>query len=906
VLVRRVLGRPAEAESLSENSEVQAETPHNLQLETLLSVRNKAKMRIAHRGANSFPNDSHPTEERPLKAYEVSGPETNSGVNAKKSRFALGIIRVSHSFRIKWDLFVMALALWNVFCVPFTLVFNPGFGDKPEVMAVNLLIDAIFIVDIVLNFRTSFYSATTGDEILSPALIAKNYLIGKFWIDALTAIPSEIVDRFYTSKSSEVSIRSVLALFGMLKLYRISRLNRIISYTRARSDVKLGIRIVQLVLFLFTYVHLLGCGWWVVARYDETWVPASGDSLVYEKDIGTIYWTAFYGAVTMLGGGELNPKTTLQLAFCSVMIICATFINAVMFGSMAVLLSNLNMRQTQFQETQNLVNTAMKNMRLPEGLQQRISDYLIYTEATMAGSKEFETFKALVSPSLYNEVLQCIYGQLIKDNPLVASNLSIRDYIIPKLTPLFCEPEEVFIRQYEEARSLFFLARGACQVLVSDELQRERSIGSLKPGSHFGEVGLLTTGVRTATVKSMNYCTLAVLDKEDFLVLLGQWPACKTILKRGMYQYHDRYKRFLLRMIRRIPQFKALNVRTEQELVYSLRLERVEEGDYLVRPGGVSERLWLLAEGELEVAFTLSDKDLNTRRAALYRVPIGALYQRHSEWNLNTAVVDSALKKFTDIYPIWGPGGLEGALHATELDSMDGKTLLGRNCVELELETLRIGSVLGHFSLLSSEPFSMQVRALSKVTCYVLEKSALQRLRKTCADLHEALCSFEAWSRNYTPYVDDYYAANDRDKEFQLEFNRHRGKYRFKGAVLRVIKDNRDRKVINTPVLAAMLGGAQVSRVRRASVMQERADNVFVHRLLMHTFKPETCQKLQIKHKQPKVESEVTRLVDHFDQQQSLIRELESTILALGKSLAAHPAQPLYSSAVFKPKRGEN
>lgn len=902
--MRRVLGRPKsplEAESPEENSQDQAEIPRNVQFETLLSLRNKAKRRISHRGANSFPTDPRPTEEQPLKAYEVSGPETNSGVTVK-SRFAVGIIRVSHSFRVKWDLFVMALALWNVFCVPFTLVFNPDFGKQPEVMALNLLIDAVFLVDIVLTFRTSFYSATTGDEILSPALIAKNYLIGKFWIDALTAIPSELVDSFYTSHSSEVSIRSILALFGMLKLYRVSRLNRIISYTRARSDVKLGIRIVQLVLFLFTYVHLLGCGWWVVARYDETWVPSSGDSLVYEKDIGTIYWTAFYGAVTMLGGGDLTPRSTLQLAYCSVMIICATFINAVMFGSMAVLLSNLNMRQTQFQETQNLVNTAMKNMRLPEGLQQRISDYLIYTEATMAGSKEFETFKALVSPSLYNEVLQCIYGQLIKDNPLVASDPSIRDYVIPKLTPLFCEPEEVLVRQHEEARSLFFLARGSCQVLVSDELQRERTVGSLKPGSHFGEVALLTTGIRTATVRSMNYCTLAILDRDDFGGLLGQWPACKTILKRRMFQYQDRYKRFLLRMIRRIPQFKALHVRTEQELLYCLRLERVEEGDYLVRPGTVPDRLWLLAEGELEASFTLSDKDLNSRRAALYRVPISARYQRKSEWNLSTAVVDSALKKFTDIYPIWGPVGLEGALHATELDSGEGKTLLGRNCVELELDTLRLGSILGHFSLFSSESFSIQVRALTKVTCYVLEKSAIQRLRRTCADLHEVLCNFEAWSRSYTPYVDDYYAANDSDKEFQLEFNRHRGKNRLKGAVLRVIKDNRDRKVINTPVLAAMLGGSQVSRVRRASVVQERADSAFVQGLLRHSFKPETCHKLQTKHKQPKVESEVTRLVDHFNEQQSLIRELESTIGALGRSLA----QPAYHTAVFKPRKTEN
>ena len=887
-LVRKVLGRPKaepEPQSPPSDDEEPAENQHNAQFEALLTLRNRAIRRLSHRSTTSpFAESHYPTEERPLKAYEVTGPESYSGVNSKKTHLAAGVIRVSHPFRIKWDLFVMLLALWNVFCVPYTLVFNPEFSKKPFIMAINLTIDVLFIIDIALNFRTSFYSAVTGDEILDKSLIAKNYLVGKFWIDALTAIPNELIDFFYMENSGEVSLRSILALFGLLKLNRIARLNRIINYMRARNDVKLGTRILQLVLFLFMYVHLLGCAWWVVAMYDGTWVPASGDRDVYQKDTWTLYWTAFYGAVTMLGGGEMNARTTLQLAFCSIVIICATFINAVMFGSMAVLLSNLNIRQTQFQETQNLVNTAMKNMRLPENLQQRISDYLIYTEATMAGSKEFETFKALVSPSLYNEVLQCIYGQLIKDNPIIISDPSIRDFILPKLRPLFCEPEEILLHQHEEARSLFFVARGACQVLVSDELQRQRAVATLKPGAHFGEVGLLTTGRRTASVRAMNYCTLAVLEKEDFLGLIGQFPACKLIFKREMFQYHDRYKRFLLRMIRRIPMFKSLNLRTEQELVYSLRLEVVEEGDYILRPGTTADRVWMLAEGDLEASFTLSDNDLNKRRSLLYRVPLTGRSVRKSEWNLGTAVVDSALKKYTEMYPTLGPVGIEGGLHTTELETVEGKSVLGRNCVEVELDVLRIGSVFGAFSMLSGEPCSLQIRALTKSTCYILDKSSIQRLRKTCSDLHKSICDFETWSKAYTPYIDDYFVANDSDKEFQMEFNRHRGRNRFKGAILRVIKDNRDKKVLNTPLLAAMLGGTKVANVRRASIQQQRAENRLIKGLLVQSFKPDKW-KNALGAQQSSVESNVNTLFDHFEQQQTLIRQLQTTIFDIQKSL---------------------
>ena len=41
---------------------------------------------------------------------------------------------------------------------------------------------------------------------------------------------------------------------------------------------------------------------------------------------------------------------------------------AVMFGEMAVLMSNLNRKATRFQELFDTANTTMKNMKLPEDI----------------------------------------------------------------------------------------------------------------------------------------------------------------------------------------------------------------------------------------------------------------------------------------------------------------------------------------------------------------------------------------------------------------------------------------------------------------------------------------------------------------------------------------------------------
>lgn len=63
---------------------------------------------------------------------------------------------------------------------------------------------------------------------------------------------------------------------------------------------------------------------------------------------------------------------------------------------------------------------------------------------------------------------------------------------------------------------MYFLARGDCEVKVTNERRKEQTVRILKPGSLFGEVSLIYNCKRTATVISKNYCTMAKLDKNGF------------------------------------------------------------------------------------------------------------------------------------------------------------------------------------------------------------------------------------------------------------------------------------------------------------------------------------------------------------------------------------------------------
>lgn len=57
----------------------------------------------------------------------------------------------------------------------------------------NNVIDALFFIDLCMNFRTTFFNQRTGQEIIEIKDIQRNYLQGSFMLDLLSTIPFDVV-----------------------------------------------------------------------------------------------------------------------------------------------------------------------------------------------------------------------------------------------------------------------------------------------------------------------------------------------------------------------------------------------------------------------------------------------------------------------------------------------------------------------------------------------------------------------------------------------------------------------------------------------------------------------------------------------------------------------------------------
>lgn len=156
----------------------------------------------------------------------------------------------------------MILAIWNCFYTPLEIAFNLEVNSA-LIIGIDTCIDLLFILDIYFNFRTTYFSTVTGEEVFDRAMIARNYLMGKFWIDLVSCVPVEFI--LYIThgneESEELGSRTIFSLLSLLKIYRISRLNHLINFMRTKSDVKMAIRIIQLLFFILMYIHLVSCAW---------------------------------------------------------------------------------------------------------------------------------------------------------------------------------------------------------------------------------------------------------------------------------------------------------------------------------------------------------------------------------------------------------------------------------------------------------------------------------------------------------------------------------------------------------------------------------------------------------------------------------------------------------------------
>lgn len=113
------------------------------------------------------------------------------------------------------------------------------------------------------------------------------------------------------------------------------------------------IKVIQLLFYLFLYIHILGCAWFFIVNQSQIWIPplhfiSYKDNDQYTSDNTRKYFLSMYHAVLMLGGNEMGPRTHFEMGFVAFVMLAGAIINANIFGEMAVLVQMINRKSTKF------------------------------------------------------------------------------------------------------------------------------------------------------------------------------------------------------------------------------------------------------------------------------------------------------------------------------------------------------------------------------------------------------------------------------------------------------------------------------------------------------------------------------------------------------------------------------
>lgn len=442
-----------------------------------------------------------------------------------------GILRINDGRKIYFEIFVIILAIYNCFGIPLEICLQPVTMESQGFLILNSVIDFIFGIDIFVQFKTTYYDALSGDEVFDKNLIFWNYIKGRFFIDLLATVPFDNLTYAILGVKNEI-----LPLFSLLKLIRVTRLGRIIERMNVKEHIKLMMKLSQLIFFLIMYIHCCGCVWYLIVVQDKMWTaPLEGidpDNDLYNSSTTHKYLISVYYSILLLNCNDITPLSTWKIFFCTSAVTLGAIINANIFGNMALIIQNLNLKNTEFQESIDLANTAMKNMNVSNNMQKDVVAYLQYTQQSQNGQQEFEYFFNSISPTLKSQVIQFIFYQESLRCDIFEKNGPLIDFFINSLQLQLLDPEYPLINQGEEGDNFYIVKNGECMVFIKDPIEkRDIYVRSLKNSQFFGEFSLITKKPRSASVRPKNYSMVGQVGREKFEEMLFMFPELHQKLK---------------------------------------------------------------------------------------------------------------------------------------------------------------------------------------------------------------------------------------------------------------------------------------------------------------------------------------------------------------------------------------
>nr|XP_053642214.1 potassium voltage-gated channel unc-103-like isoform X11 [Cherax quadricarinatus] len=471
-------------------------------------------------------------------------------------------------FKAVWDWIILLLVIYTAIFTPYVAAFllneqeaarksNQNQYDSPIVI-IDLIVDIMFMVDIVINFRTTYVNH--NDEVVShPGKIALHYLRGWFLIDVVAAIPFDLLlvtdSEPHTTPTTaerdleqEADDEKTTTLIGLLKTARLLRLVRVARKIDRYSEY--GAAVLLLLMATFALIaHWLACIWYAIGNAERPGLPhkigwldhlanatrqyyysnSTGGPTLREKYITAMYFT--FSTITSVGFGNVSPNTDCEKIFTIIVMLLGSLMYASIFGNVSAIIQRLYAGTARYHTQFMRVKEFIRFHQIPNPLRQRLEEYFQHAWSYTNGID----MSAVMN--MFPECLQADISLHLNRNLFDACSSfeGARPGCLRALSMKFktthAPPGDTLVHRGDVLTSMYFISRGSLEILKDDVV-----MAILGKDDIFGENPCIypTIGKSSCNVRALTYCDLHRIMRDDILDVLDLYPEFAEEFSRNL------------------------------------------------------------------------------------------------------------------------------------------------------------------------------------------------------------------------------------------------------------------------------------------------------------------------------------------------------------------------------------
>ncbi|XP_078385982.1 potassium voltage-gated channel subfamily H member 6a [Cetorhinus maximus] len=444
-------------------------------------------------------------------------------------------------FKAVWDWLILLLVIHTAIFTPYSAAFllndqeeekrlECGYSCNP-LAVVDLIVDIMFIIDIIINFRTTYVNE--NDEVVShPAKIAIHYFKGWFLIDIVAAIPFDLL--IFRSGSDETT-----TLIGLLKTARLLRLVRVARKLDRYSEY--GAAVLFLLMCTFALIaHWLACIWYAIGNVERLymvhkigWLDNLGDQIgkryndsdalsgpsIKDKYVTALYFT--FSSLTSVGFGNVSPNTNSEKIFSICVMLIGSLMYASIFGNVSAIIQRLYSGTARYHTQMLRVKEFIRFHQIPNPLRQRLEEYFQHAWSYTNGIDMNAVLKGFPE-CLQADICLHLNRSLLQNCKVFrgASPGCLRALAM-KFKTTHAPPGDTLVHYGDVLTALYFISRGSIEILRNDVV-----VAILGKNDTFGEpISLYARpGKSNSDVRALTYCDLHRILRDDLLEVLDMYP----------------------------------------------------------------------------------------------------------------------------------------------------------------------------------------------------------------------------------------------------------------------------------------------------------------------------------------------------------------------------------------------